>query len=188
MNRSGLLFLFIATVIALAFTWLNSTWLSYKGFSISKKEKLIDYYLSDFTVLNTYPNGNMHYLIKGEHLVHQQSTGASQIFSSILKAKDIDEELITLKAKKAEQSKKDGLINLVGEVVAIKDSSEVTKSFELLTRNLTYNPLLRELSSKEEITLTSVNGILKGIGFNTKLDEEELRIHKNVQVIFIPSK
>ncbi len=188
MNRSGLLFLIIATVIALGFTWLNSTWLTFKGFSISKNEKLIDYYLSDFTVLNTYPNGNMHYLIKGEHLVHQQSTGASQIFSPLLKAKDTDGEVITLTAKKAEQIKKDGPINLDGEVVAVKDSKEVTKSFELLTRNLTYNPLIRELSSEEEITLTSVNGIIKGVGFNTKLDEEELRIHKNVQAIFIPSK
>lgn len=188
MNRSGLLFLFIASVIALAFTWLNSTWLSYKGLSISNNEKLIDYYLSDFTVLNTYPNGNMHYLIKGEHLVHQQSTGSSKIFSPVLQAKDIDGEVITLRAKTAEQSNKNGPINLNGEVAAIKDSQEVTESFELLTRNLTYNPLLRELSSDEEITLTSVNGVLKGIGFNTKLDEEELRIHKNVQAIFIPTK
>jgi len=188
MNRSGLLFLFIASVVALAFTWLNSTWLSYKGFSVSKNEKLIDYYLSDFTVLNTYPNGNMHYLIKGEHLVHQQSTGSSQIFSPVLQAKDIDGEIITLRAKTAEQSKKNGPINLNGEVVAIKDSHEVTESFELLSQNITYNPLIRELSSDEEITLTSINGVLKGIGFNTKLDEEELRIHKNVQAIFIPTK
>ncbi|GAA0398269.1 hypothetical protein GCM10009133_03910 [Cocleimonas flava] len=180
--------MFLATVIALGFTWLNSTWLSFKGFSVSKNEKLIDYYLSDFSVLNTYPNGNMKYQIKGEHLVHQQSTGASQIFSPELIAKDTDGVVITLTAKKAEQAEKNGPINLNGDVIAIKDSPEVTKSFELLTRNLTYNPLIRELSSEEEITLNSVNGIIKGQGFNTKLDEEELRIHKNVQAILIPSK
>ncbi len=188
MNRSGLLFLIIASIIALGFTWLNSTWLSFKDIAISENEKRIDYYLSDFTVLTTYPNGDMHYLIKGEHLVHQQSTGANKIFLPILKAKDMDGEVITLTAQKAEQLKKDGTINLNGDVVAMKESTKASKRFKLLTKDLTYHPSTKELSSKEQVNLTSANGTLKAIGFTTKLNEEELRIHKNVQAVFIPGK
>ena len=188
MNRSGLLFLMFAIVIALVFTWLNSTWLSYKGFVFSKDEKQVDYYLSDFTILNTYPDGQMLYFLTGQHLVHQQSTGGSRIFNPVIQARDIDEAIITLTAKKAQQSVKDGPILLLDKVDMVKESTKPRESFKLLTNDLTYNPIRKELSSIAKLELSSENGNLQGVGFNTKLDEKELRIHKNVQAEFIPAK
>ena len=188
MNRSGLFFLVFAIVVAVAFTWLNSTWLSYKGFVFDQKDKQIDYYLSDFSILNTYPDGRMKYLIKGQHLVHQESTKASKIIKPTIEARDVDESIITISANEAQQDKKNGPILLVGKVEVDKNSEDDKENFKLLTRDLTYNPTNRELSSDAEINLSSSSGDLKGIGFRTKLDEQELRIHKNVRAMFNPSK
>ena len=188
MNRSGLFFLIFAIAIALTFTWLNSTWLSYKGLEFSQKDKLVDYYLSDFTLLNTFPDGQMRYLVTGQHLVHQQSTGASRIFSPVLKAQDSDNGIITLTAKTAQQVKRNGSIMLLGKVNVDKKGNTLSENFELLTSDLTYNPIKKELSSDAELVLTSVNGNLQGVGFDTQLDDQELRIHKNVQAEFTPAK
>lgn len=188
MNRSGFFFLVFAILIALTITWLNSTWLSYKGFVISSKDRQVDYYLSDFTLLNTFPNGKMRYLLKGTHLIHQQSTGASQIFSPVIQARDTDNGKISITAKKARQDKKNGPIVLPGEVNIEKRSSKPVENFKLFTSDLTYNPVKKELSSTAKVALKSEFGNMQGVGFSTNLDEQELRIHKNVQAILIPEK
>ena len=188
MNRSGFFFLVFAILIALTITWLNSTWLSYKGFVISSKDRQVDYYLSDFTLLNTFPNGKMRYLLKGTHLIHQQSTGASQIFSPFIQARDNDNGKISITAKKARQDKKNGPIVLPGEVNIEKRSSKPVENFKLFTSDLTYNPVKKELSSTAKVALKSEFGNMQGVGFSTNLDEQELRIHKNVQAILIPEK
>jgi LPS export ABC transporter protein LptC len=188
MNRSGFFFLVFTILITLTITWLNSTWLSYKGFVLSSKDRLVDYYLSDFTLLNTYPDGKMRYLLKGTHLIHQQSTSASQIFSPIIQARDYDNGVISVSAKKALQDKKNGPIVLPGEVNIEKRSSKPIENFKLLTNDLTYNPVKKELSSNAKVALKSEFGNMQGVGFNTNLDEQELRIHNNVQAILIPEK
>jgi len=188
MNKSGILFLLFAITILVVFTWLNSTWLSYRSFGLSQNVKKIDYYLSDFTLLNTYPDGTMRYQLKGSHLVHQQSTGASEIFSPILQARDMDDTIITLNSKTALQEKKNGPIQLTDEVSIIKKATQPSESFKLLTNDLIYNPIKKELSSDEELVFISDMGSLKGVGFNTNLDKQELRIHKNVQAEFTPAK
>jgi LPS export ABC transporter protein LptC len=188
MNRSGLFFLVFTSILALGFTWLNSTWLSYKDFNFSQKDKIVDYYLSNFTLLNTYPDGQMRYLVKGQHLIHQQSSGSSQIFNPVIQARDSDNGIISITAKHAQQNKKNGPILLNDTVDIVKKSNKPKTDFKLLTSNLTYNPVKKELSSEDEITLTSDLGSIKGVGFNTNLNEEELRIYKNVQAVLIPAK
>ena len=188
MNRSGLFFLIFAILIAVTITWLNSTWLSYKGFVLSTKDRQVDYYLSDFTLLNTYPDGQMRYFLKGTHLVHQQSTNASQIFRPVIQARDEDNGMFTISAKKAQQDMKDGPILLLGVVDIDKQSGKIAENFKMFTSDLTYNPVKKELSSNEKITLTSEFGNVQGVGFSTSLDEQELRIHKNVQATLIPAK
>ncbi|HIP81397.1 MAG TPA: hypothetical protein EYH16_03195, partial [Leucothrix mucor] len=71
MNKSGILLLISAIVIAIAFTVLNTYWLSYKGLQPTQKIKKIDYYLSDFTLLSTQADGKMRYHVTAQHLVHQ---------------------------------------------------------------------------------------------------------------------
>ena len=188
MNRSGFFFLIFAILVALTVTWLNSNWLSYKGFVFSSKDRQIDYYLSDFTLLNTYPDGQMRYLLKGTHIIHQQSSIASQIFSPILQAQDKDNGVISITANKAQQDKKNGPIVFPGDVNIETRSSKPVENFKLLTSDLTYNPLKKELSSNAKVVLTSEAGNMQGVGFSTNLDEQELRIHKNVQAILIPAK
>jgi len=187
MNKSGII-LFISTVIiAVVFTALNNYWLSYNGLQFKQKIKKIDYYLSDFTLLVTQADGKMQYHVEAQHLVHQQATGASEIYQPIFKAQDENEELITLKADKAEQLTKNGEINLKGAVSVFKKSSEKTKGFNLTTEDLTYNPLQRSIATEAQISLQSDAGHLSGVGLSGKLDEQELRIHSNVHARFTPS-
>ncbi len=188
MNRSGIFFLIFAIIIAVAFTWLNSTWLSYRGFVFDRQEKQIDYYLSDFSILNTYPDGSMQYRINGQHLVHQESSSASKIIKPTIEARDIDESIIRITAIEANQAKKNDAILLEGQVDVTKESNNKNENFKLLTSDLSYNPMNRELSTDKALSFTSPSGDFTGIGFTTKLDEQELRIHKNVQAKFIPSK
>lgn len=187
MNRGGLFLLLISVAIAIFSIWLNSTWLNVQGFRFTQKDKKIDYYLSDFTLLKTQPNGQMKYLITAEHLIHQQSTETSEIYKPLLQAQDVDGSMITLKSNKAQQSK-DGEIMLKGDVSAIKVGGNTGTNFELITQDLVYNPSEKTLSSKSKVTFTSSQGQLAGIGFSSKLDEQELRIHSNVRSQFNPAK
>lgn len=188
MNRNGFFFLIFAIVIAIAATWLNNSWLSFNALTIDRKDKKIDYYLSDFSILNTYPDGSMRYVLRGQHLIHQQSTSASKIIKPIIEARDIDQSLISITALEAEQNEKNGAILLNGKVDVIKKSKNKDENFELLTTDLSYNPVSREISTDAELQFTSASGELKGTGFSTKLDEQELRILKNVQAKFTPTK
>jgi len=186
-NRGGLLLLVLLMVIAIGITWLNSTWLTYKGFQFSQKVKKIDYYLSDFTLLNTQPDGQMRYFVTAEHLVHQQSINSSEIFKPLLQASDVDGSMITLKSDKAEQNK-EGIITLLGDVKVTKHGPKIKENFELITHDLIYNPKQKALSSTSKVIFTSYQGQLQGVGFSSKLDEQELRIHSNVQSQFSPAK
>lgn len=187
MNRSGFFLLLLAIISAVALTWVNTTWLTYKDFSFIKQERLIDYYLTDFSILNTYKDGSMRYLLKGQNLVHQQSSGASKIIKPIIQARDLDNNTITLTAKQAAQDKKDAPILLSDAVNVIKDSPNPQENFELKTSDLTYNPTSREIYSSAAVNFRSPTGNMQGTGFNTKLDEEELRILSNVRAKFKPA-
>lgn len=188
MNKSGIFFLIFTIISAIFLTWLNSTWLSQKSLLFYKKDKKIDYYLSDFSILNTTESGEMRYLIKGQHLVHQQSNGSSKIVKPNIIARDVNNSTITITATEAQQFSKDGLIKLTGNVDLIKDGSVKEENFELLTSDLSYNPTSQELSTDAKLSFTSATGKLTGEGFSTKLDEQELRINKNVQATFNPAK
>jgi LPS export ABC transporter protein LptC len=187
MNRGGILLLAFSIATLIIVTWLNSTWLSYKGFQLTQKDKKIDYYLSDFTLLNTQSDGKMRYFVTAQHLIHQQSTGSSEIFKPLLLARDSDGTLITIKSNKAEQIN-EGVIHLLGDVNVIKKGSQDEENFELTTKDLVYNPIKKTLSSKNKVQLKTYQGQLDGIGFSSKLDEQELRIHSNVQIQFNPPK
>jgi LPS export ABC transporter protein LptC len=166
---------------------LNSTWLTYNNFQLTKKDKKIDYYLSDFTLLNTQADGQMRYFVTAQHLIHQQSTDSSEIFKPLLQARDSDGTMISLKSDKAEQDES-GVLKLVGDVKVVKKSDKVAENFDLSTRDLVYNPKQKTLSSESEVQLNTFQGQLKGIGFSSKLDGQELRIHSNVQIQFNPAK
>ncbi len=187
MNRSGFLILVFSIATLIIITWLNSTWLSYKDLQTTQNVKKIDYYLSDFTLLNTQPDGQMRYFVTAQHLIHQQSTGTSEIFKPLLQARDSDGTIVTLKSDRAKQGSK-GLIQLQGEVSLVKAGKKVQDSFELLTQNLVYNPIEKSLSSKEKVQLNTHQGQISGVGFSSKLDEQELRIDSNVHTQFNPAQ
>lgn len=187
MNRSGLFFLVAALVIAIAMSWINSQWLNYKFFQLSKKEKKIDYYLSDFTLLNVQENGEMRYYVTGQHLIHQQVTGATEIFNPILEARNSDNTITSLVAKKAIQARKNGEIKLQGLVVVNKESGKDSfDGYNIQTSNLIYDPIKRELKSDAKLFFKSAHGSLQGTGFSSKLDEQEFRINSNVQAKYQP--
>lgn len=168
-------------------TWINSQWLNYKYFQLTKKEKKIDYYLSDFTLLNAQANGEMRYYVTGQHLIHQQATGATEIFNPILEARNSDNTITSLVAKKAIQVKKNGEIQLQGLVVVNKESNENSfDGYNIQTSNLIYNPINKELKSDAKLSFKSTHGSLQGIGFSSKLDEQEFRINSNVQAKYQP--
>jgi LPS export ABC transporter protein LptC len=187
MNKSGIILVVVAIVIALLLTALNTFWLSYSELITERKIKKIDYYLSDFTLLSTQPEGKMRYQVKALHLIHQQSTGSSEIFKPILKAQDSDNALLTIKAQKALQKTQDGNIELMGEVTIIKKSSKKSGGFQLATENLTYNPHIKTLQTKAAVTLESNSGFIQGIGLMSNLDQQEIRILSHVHAEFLPA-
>ncbi len=187
MNKGGLTFLIIAIMIALGFTWLNAGWKSYKDIILPQNAKKIDYYLSDFTLLNTQADGSMRYLLKAQNLTHQQSSGHSEIFNPLITAIDSDGGMVTLHADSAIQTNKNAVIKLMGKVKLNKESTDKNKAFQLETKDLVFDPLKKELSSESKVILNTDFGRLEGIGFNSKLNEQALRIHSNVHIKFQPS-
>ena len=188
MNKGGLTFLIIAIIVALGFTWLNTSWKSYKDIILPQNAKKIDYYLSDFTLLNTQADGSMRYLLKAQNLTHQQSSGHSEIFNPQITALDSDGGVISLHAESAIQTDKDAVIKLTGRVNLNKAGGEKRTAFQLESSDLVFDPLKKELSSTSKVILKTDFGKIEGIGFNSKLNEQALRIHSNVHIEFQPAQ
>jgi len=187
-NKGGLTFLIIAIIVALGFTWLNTSWKSYKDIILPQNAKKIDYYLSDFTLLNTQADGSMRYLLKAQNLTHQQSSGHSEIFNPQITALDSDGGVISLHAESAIQTDKDAVIKLTGRVNLNKAGGEKRTAFQLESSDLVFDPLKKELSSTSKVILKTDFGKIEGIGFNSKLNEQALRIHSNVHIEFQPAQ
>jgi len=181
MNRSGFIFLLVAITIALVFTWINTQWLTYSNLSFNQKDKKIDYYLSDFTLLNIQTDGTVRYQIKGQHLIHQQSSGASEIYLPFIEVKQKNISQTSLSARKAIQKQKNGPITLQSEVLVKQQNYSNNDIIQLKSSDVTYNPVKKSLSSKNAIMLTSKLGYLKGIGFTGNLEKQEIRILSHVQ-------
>jgi LPS export ABC transporter protein LptC len=187
MNKSSIILLISAIIIALLLTAVNTFWLSYSGLVTERKIKKIDYYLSDFTLLSTQSDGKMRYQVKALHLIHQQSTGNSEIFKPVFKAQDIDATQISIEAEKARQKTKNGDIELLGNVKIIKKSNKKSEGFQLATQNLTYNPHTQTLQTKAAVLLESSSGLIQGVGLISHLDQQEIRILSNVHAEFSPA-
>lgn len=192
MNRKGLFLLIFSIAIAITATWLNSFWLTYQGFVTDNNEKQVDYYLSDFSLLNTSSSGDMKYFMQGQHLVHKNATGGSEIFHPLIQANDSDGQSVFIQADKASQENTLGVIELAGSVViektnTLKNSDLEKTGFTLNTQNLSFNPNKRTLFTEEAIMLTTKNGLLTGKGLRSNLDEQELRILSNVHSKFEPT-
>lgn len=187
MNRSGLLLLIGAIIVAVLTTWFNSRWLNFKDFQFTQKEKKIDFYLSDFTLLNVHADGRMRYLVKGKHLIHQQSSKTSELFKPVLKARSSNGDITTLVAEKAKQESNNGLIHLQGNVTVMKNTDKPSESIQLKTSDLIYNPVEKTLESEKKVIMISNFGNLQGVGFRSKLDQQEIRILSNVQAEFLPA-
>ena len=201
MNYKGLLLLVFSIIIALAVTWLNNFWLSYQEFVSAGNERQIDYYLSDFSLLNTAASGDMKYYMQGQHLVHKNSTGGSEIFQPIIQAADHDGQALFIRAEKAQQKESQGVIELVGAVLIQKTTNQKSTAnsfqldnlgtkdadFDLKTSNLSFDPIKREIFTDAPITLTTKDGLLTGTGLRSQLDQQELRILSNVHAKFDPN-
>ncbi|MCK5896654.1 MAG: LPS export ABC transporter periplasmic protein LptC [Cocleimonas sp.] len=196
MKHKGILLFVLSIVIALSVTWLNTIWLSYQDFISAGNERQIDYYLSDFSLLNTHSDGKMKYYMQGQHLVHKNSTGSSEIFQPIIQATDNNGDSLFIQAKKAQQKESQNLIELVGFVHIKKtnNTSPQTESlenrateFSLTTDHLSFDPIKREIFTDATVTFTTKDGLLTGTGLHSQLDQQELRILSNVHAKFDPS-
>ena len=195
MNRKGLFFLIFSIGIAISVTWLNNFWLSYRGLVSGNKEKRIDYYLSDFSLLNTSTTGEIKYYMKAQHLVHKNSTGRSEIFNPVLQATDSDGKSLFIQAEHALQKESQGVIELEGSVLIKKTDrpeqdiafDKISSGFTLETKDLSFDPTKREIFTNAAITLKTKDGMLTGKGLRSKLDEQELRILSNVHAKFDPT-
>jgi LPS export ABC transporter protein LptC len=188
MRSIGILAFVLSVIFAGVVTWLNLSWKTIKQFSNETSQSRIDYYLSDFTLISTDQSGAISYQLTAEHLIHKQATGASEIYRPHIKKKSPNGDLLTIDSEKAIQTSKDGNIALTGEVSVKQSSVNQTLEFTLLTQNLTYNPVEQKISSPAKSDFISAQGSMTGVGFETKLDEQELRILSNVQAEFQPSQ
>jgi LPS export ABC transporter protein LptC len=188
MRSIGIIAFIVSIIFAGVVTWLNLSWKTIKQFTNETSQSRIDYYLSDFTLVSTDQDGNISYQLTAEHLIHKQASGASEIYRPHIKNKSANGDLLTIDAEKAIQTIKGGSIDLTGEVRVKKSSTNEALDFTLLTQDLTYNPVEQKISSPAKSYFTSAQGSMTGVGFETKLDEQELRILSNVQAEFQPSQ
>ena len=188
MKTFGRIFFVLAIVFACAVTWLNLSWKSIEQLTNSPSESRIDYYLNDFTLMKTDEQGKVRYSVTGQHLTHNQGTGASDIYKPHIEARSGKGELVTINAQKATQEGKSGNMSLNGEIKVHKPLFNESPEFTLTTQNMTYNPSTQTISSTDDIDLVSNQGYLHGTGFETNLDEQELRILSNVQAEFKPAQ
>ncbi len=188
MRSIGILAFIVSILFAGVVTWLNLSWKTIKQFTNETSQSRIDYYLSNFTLINTDQAGNISYQLSAEHLIHKQASGASEIYRPKIKKQSVNGDLLTINAEKAIQTSKDGNIDLTGEVKVKQSSTNEVLGFTLLTQDLTYNPVEQKISSPAKSDFISAQGSMTGVGFETKLDEQELRILSNVQAEFQPSQ
>lgn len=188
MRSIGIIAFVLSVLFAGMVTWLNLSWKTIKQFTNETSKSRIDYYLSDFTLINTDAAGNASYQLTGDHLIHKQASGDSVIYRPFIQKKSGDKQQLTIRSEKAIQTGKDGNITLTGEVKVQQVETEDSPSFTLLTTNLTYNPVEQKISSQAKSDFISAQGTMSGIGFETKLNDQELRILSNVQAEFKPSQ
>ena len=188
MKTFGRIFFVLAIMFASAVTWLNLSWKSIEQLTNTPSESRIDYYLNDFTLMSTDGNGNVRYHITGQHLTHNQGSGASEIYKPYIEARSEEGELVTINAQKATQQARSGNMTLNGEIKVHKPRFNDSPEFTLTTQNLNYEPSTQKISSADAIDLVTPQGFLRGKGFETNLDEQELRILSNVQAEFKPAQ
>lgn len=187
MKLLGRILFFIVLAVAAVGTWVNLSWKELSEFTNTPSESRIDYYLNDFTLTNTAPSGQIRYHLSGQHLIHKQASGGSEVYQPTIKVSSADGETVTLNAENALQQSKDGNITLKGAIRIHKPESDSSPDFTLTTRDLNYDPLRQHVSSDAEIDLVTAQGTIHGTGFETSLNEQELRIHSNVQADYQPT-
>ena len=189
MKALQIIVLLVVLIFAVIITWLNLSWRTIEQLVNTPSDTRIDYYLSDFTLTQTDAKGDIQYQLMGQHLTHQQKDRSSDIYQPRIQARSSEDgELLTIHADKADQSGKDGTISLTGDVVMLKPANESGIAFTLKAQSLVYNPNTKLMTSDADILFQNNNGILTGKGFETHLDEQELRILSNVQAEFAPSQ
>ena len=188
MRSIGIIAFFLSLLFAATVTWLNLSWKTIKQFTNETSQSRIDYYLSDFTLINTDKSGKINYQLNGEHLIHKQASGASEIYRPHINQQSRDGRLLTIDSEKAIQTGKGGNIVLTGEVKIEQAKTNDYPGFTLHTQNLTYNPLEQKISSPAKSDFISPQGSMSGVGFETRLNDQELRILSNVQAEFKPSE
>ncbi len=188
MRSLGIVAFVSSVLFAVAITWLNLSWKTIKQFTNETSQSRIDYYLSDFTLIDTNQAGEISYQLNAEHLIHKQSSGTSEIYRPHIRQSSLDGKLLTIDSEKAIQAGKGGNITLTGKVRVKQATTNDFPAFTLTTQNLTYNPVEQKISSQAKSDFISPQGTMTGIGFETRLNDQELRILSNVQAEFKPSQ
>jgi len=184
MRNLGRLLFVLAIIAGSTVTWLNLSWKELGQLTNSPSESRIDYYLSDFTLMRTDSTGQINYHLTGHKLTHKQASGTSEIYWPHIQLNSQNGQHLTIDSEKARQESKDGNITLNGSIRVHKEDSTESSGFTLTTQDLTYNPKKQLISTDAEIDLVSTVGTLHGTGFETSLDEQELRILSNVHAEF----
>lgn len=188
MRSIGIFAFALSILFAVLITWLNLSWKTIKQFTNETSQSRIDYYLSDFTLMDTDTTGSISYQLTGEHLTHKQASGTSDIYKPKIKQNSSSGDLLIIVSEKAIQTSRNGNIILTGAVRVEQTTPQDSPVFTLLTQNLTYNPTEQKISSQAKSDFISTQGSMTGIGFETKLDDQEIRILSNVQAEFKPSQ
>ncbi len=188
MRNIGIIAFVLSILFAATVTWLNLSWKTIKQFTNETSQSRIDYYLSDFKLIDTDKAGKITYQLSGDHLIHKQASGISEIYRPHIKNKASDGKLLTIDSEKAVQYGKSGNITLTGKVQFQQTETSNAPGFRLLTQNLTYNPVEQKISSEAKSDFITEQGTLSGVGFETRLDDQELRILSNVQTEFKPAQ
>ena len=176
MRSLGIIAFVFSILLAVTATWLNLSWKSIKEFTNEANQSRIDYYMSGFSLIDTDETGSINYKLTGDYLIHKQASGESEIHRPRIKRPNSNGQLLTIVSERAVQTSKDGNITLTGKVQVQQAGSLTTPAYQLLTQSLTYNPVEQKISSQDKSNFISAQGSIIGTGFESKLDDQELRI------------
>ncbi len=149
----------------------------------------VDYYLTHFKLSAITDEGKISHTLSGDYLAHWQKSRTSFIIKPELTSNDdnvtdaqntTQADAITLNAEEALLDHDTNIAELSGEVNLLVDNNHSPR-LTLKTAQLQYHIDNKQITTTEEVQITTPQFQLSGTGLDIRLDESYLRLNTNVK-------
>ena len=165
-------------------------YISSPEFSFGERDSdAVDYYLTDFKLSAITDEGKISHTMSGDYLAHWQERKTSFIIRPELISSDdnakaaqstTQADAIKLNAEEALLDHSTNIAELSGKVNLLVDNDQ-SPQLTLKTAQLQYQIDNKQITTTEEVRITTPQLQLSGTGLDIKLDESYLRLNTNVK-------